>query len=170
MNREANGRVEGSKKEGRKKRVTGPWSASNVSHTHVRIHKSIIARGCRRSTKEERKLPRSVPVPHWTRASPAEFFRISLPVPLSEPPTMARSAIREGFPLPYVHPISQHPSWTDNSGIVHASLRRVQVFAFQSARIARVLAKHVAAIIVCADAQFNALSINWRPSLVHITL
>lgn len=62
---------------------------------------------------------------------------------------MARSAIREGFPLPYVHPISQHPSWADNSRIVHASLRRVQVFAFQSARIARVLAKHVAAIIAC---------------------
>lgn len=79
-------------------------------HTHIhtytraraRIHKSIIARGCRRSAKEEGKLPRSVPVPHWTRASPAEFFRISLPVPLSEPPTMARSAIREGFPQPYV--------------------------------------------------------------------
>lgn len=168
MDREANGWVEGSKK-----RVTGPWSASNVPHTHVRsrIHKSIIARGCRRSAKEEGKLPRSVPVPHWTRASPAEFFRISLPVPLSEPPTMARSAIREGFPLPYLIPYitASFVKRLRRDSTYLASSRSSFCFSIRPISLACSRAR-CRDNRVCADAQFNALSINRRPSLVHVTL
>lgn len=96
MDREANRWAEGSKK----RVIRTVVGFERFTYRRARIHKSIIARGCRRLAKEEGKLPQSVPVRHWTKASPAEFFRISLPVPLSELPTMARSAIREGFPQP----------------------------------------------------------------------
>lgn len=119
-----------------------------VSHTHVRarIHKSIIARGCRRKRRRENfldsfrsRIGRELRLPSFS-----EFH-----CPFHCPSRQQWRAVQFGKDFLYLTCALYHSILRETARIAHTLLRRVQVFAFQSARIARVLAKHIAAVIAC---------------------